>query len=745
MADTSLPDEIISEILSPALTVDDDVFTESCAHSSPFANFSESTSAYLLVCKSWLRVATPLLYNVVVIRSKAQAKALAGVLSKNGELGRFIKKLRVEGGHGAPMQAILKCAPNVTDLFLSLNMFALDSTDGLCKGFAHISPTKLILDDDGCKSNKAISKLAEGLVAVIPKWDRLTTIDLSNMSILSARNATISKPIIASLRLTTIVVKHDYQAKTAFDTFTACPLQVIHIKRKIQSSDESEIETELKHTNRNIVLKYDSTRRDSIKPSWERYALPSVDIAPSLDPHFVPMHSSTHQIQDRVWSHILQFAFYPPKTQSYKLLLVSKRFLVCADASGDRIGTTPVTIKSGRSASRLAHTLVATPAYGAHIKVLNLHRFYVSNYESSTLALPPYLVQPSVSEYDNDIRDILRSASKLVSVVSLACRRPSASDSTFYMASSLGDLAITWQELTLLGQTAGATLRDLSIEVALRSVRHVNRGTAGVFAAFVDLQTLDWRSHAEGVFVCDDDAEACAAAFPNLENFVVWDAHKTFFEALSKMTLPSLRHLTIVSKVICYSLLASHGDRLTTLCISIAALSELSSSPAARSHASTRPTRNTCVLDLCPNLTQLTLLYRNQMHLLNDERFVSTLFNSQNAAQLLTTIKFILPSDAGSKDYIPIFEDFFATFATQLRRCTPALQDIGLSSPAVAWPTNERDIAKNVWVRIAENLLAVGVQVADKSGKKWRSRLSTTRAVNTGTVRVRKSRKEVDD
>ncbi|KAJ7051582.1 hypothetical protein C8F01DRAFT_919268, partial [Mycena amicta] len=145
MADTSLPDEIISEILSPALTVDDDVFTESCAHSSPFANFSESTSAYLLVCKSWLRVATPLLHNVVVIRSKAQAKALAGVLSKNGELGRFIKKLRVEGGFGAPMQTILKCSPNVTDLFLSLNMFALDSTDGLCKGFAHISPTKLIL------------------------------------------------------------------------------------------------------------------------------------------------------------------------------------------------------------------------------------------------------------------------------------------------------------------------------------------------------------------------------------------------------------------------------------------------------------------------------------------------------------------------------------------------------------------------------------------------------------------------
>ncbi|KAJ7069200.1 hypothetical protein C8F01DRAFT_1111851 [Mycena amicta] len=724
MADTSLPDEIISEILSPALTVDDDVFTESCAHSSPFANFSESTSAYLLVCKSWLRVATPLLYNVVVIRSKAQAKALAGVLSKNGELGRFIKKLRVEGGYGAPMQTILKCSPNVTDLFLSLNMFALDTTDGLCKGFTHINPTKLILDDDGCKNNKAISKLAEGLVAVIPEWDRLTTIDLSNMSIGSARNEMISKPIIASLRLTTIVVKHDYHAKTAFNTFTACPLQVIQIKRKIRSlSDESEIETELKNTNRNIVLKYNSTLR--------------VDIAPSLDPHFVPMHSSTPQVQDSVWSHILQFVLHPPRTQSYKLLLVSKRFL--------RVGRPHlyenVSIQSRRSASRLARTLVATPAYGAHIQVLNLHRFYVPNYSSSTL---PNLAQPSVSEYDNDMRDILRSASKLVSLVSFACRRPSDLDLTFYLSSSLNDLAITWHELTLLGQTAGATLRDLSIEVALRSTRDVNRATAGGFVAFVELRTLSWRSHAEGVFVCDDDTEARVAALPNLEDLFVWDAHKSFFEALSKMTLPSLRHLTIVSNVLCYSFLASHGDRLTTLCISIAALSKLSS-PTAGSNASTRTTRNTSVLDLCPNLTQLTLLYRNQMHLLLDGRLASTLFNPQNPAQLLTTIKFILPGDAGNKEYTPILDDFFATFAKQLRGCTPALQDIQLSSPAVAWPTNEREIAKSAWVRIAESLLAVGVQVADTSGKKWRSRLSTTRPVNTGTARVRKSRKEVDD
>ncbi|KAJ7119067.1 hypothetical protein C8R44DRAFT_923002 [Mycena epipterygia] len=69
MSDNSLPDEIISEILSPALKVSDEVFSDT-ADVSPFATYSESSSAYLLVCKAWLRVATPLLNNVVILRSK---------------------------------------------------------------------------------------------------------------------------------------------------------------------------------------------------------------------------------------------------------------------------------------------------------------------------------------------------------------------------------------------------------------------------------------------------------------------------------------------------------------------------------------------------------------------------------------------------------------------------------------------------------------------------------------------------
>ncbi|KAJ7607144.1 hypothetical protein FB45DRAFT_846981 [Roridomyces roridus] len=107
---------------------------------SPFTAYSESPSVYLLVCKSWLRVATPLLYNVVVLRSKAQAKALALTLSKNKDFGRFIRYLRVEGGYGAPLRTILQSSPDVTDLFIDLDIWSSDNPCGLCAGLGMINP-----------------------------------------------------------------------------------------------------------------------------------------------------------------------------------------------------------------------------------------------------------------------------------------------------------------------------------------------------------------------------------------------------------------------------------------------------------------------------------------------------------------------------------------------------------------------------------------------------------------------------
>ncbi|KAJ6556633.1 hypothetical protein DFH09DRAFT_1491282 [Mycena vulgaris] len=172
-----IPDEIISEILSPALTVHDHMLSDTSGK-SPFASNSASGSSTLLVCKSWLRVATPFLYSVVIIRTKPQAQALQMTLQSNPDLGRFVKKLRVEAGFGRFMLQILKNTPNVNDIALSLLLPASDPPSGLVRGLPLINPTRLIIIDDNdlFRTNKAVSQLTTALETCVGKWTNLNKV-----------------------------------------------------------------------------------------------------------------------------------------------------------------------------------------------------------------------------------------------------------------------------------------------------------------------------------------------------------------------------------------------------------------------------------------------------------------------------------------------------------------------------------------------------------------------------------------
>ncbi|KAJ7343714.1 hypothetical protein DFH08DRAFT_1008689 [Mycena albidolilacea] len=133
----SLPDELLSGIISPAL-----------------GTRRHSSSEVLLVCKAWLRVAPPLLYNVVVIRSTAQeAKVEVGF-----------------GGH------ILKSAPNVTDIFISTAIHSPDTTPGPIIDLSWLNPQRLILFEDTTQNleTKGVMQLFQALAdAMDKKWTNL--------------------------------------------------------------------------------------------------------------------------------------------------------------------------------------------------------------------------------------------------------------------------------------------------------------------------------------------------------------------------------------------------------------------------------------------------------------------------------------------------------------------------------------------------------------------------------------------
>ncbi|KAJ7611837.1 hypothetical protein FB45DRAFT_1037475 [Roridomyces roridus] len=365
MAGNSLPDEIISEILSPALQVPDARFAD-INEKSPFAEYMESPSAYLLVCKAWLPVATPLLYNVVVIRSKAQAKALAQALSKNKDLGQFIKRLRVEGGYGAPMRTILKSSPHISDLFISLNIFSSDSTSGLCAGLPLVNPTRLIIQE--CKkppTNQMIAKLVTALRNLAPKWDRL--------SVLKVPSYFFQDEILESLNemrtIHTLVLPTVFSATWLFPTFKDSPLRCIQITEGVPSHlgaiSNKEVKALIRFTNA------EGSGSDTTGSS----DLPAAEIGPPLNPDFIPMAAATPEVKELIWTRVLYFALSVPELEEdpekqipprLPILLVSKYF--------HRLPLpyyyAHTTLTEDEYASNLAEVLDRNPWLGSHIRTI---------------------------------------------------------------------------------------------------------------------------------------------------------------------------------------------------------------------------------------------------------------------------------------------------------------------------------------------------------------------------------------
>jgi hypothetical protein len=197
-----LPDELLNEILSPALSVPDEKFSSTSAR-SPFSLVSRSSSTMLLVCKRWLRVAYALLYHTAVIRSPGQAQALADSLKANKSLGRHIKKLRLEGGYGISTHGIFTMAPNITDLYLRLMIWSDDSVSGLCRSLPIINPSRVILDDDSrdAKFNANARQLTLKLCECLPSWTNLVLYSYLSLaclflSCLSLRSISTSRTFV---------------------------------------------------------------------------------------------------------------------------------------------------------------------------------------------------------------------------------------------------------------------------------------------------------------------------------------------------------------------------------------------------------------------------------------------------------------------------------------------------------------------------------------------------------------------
>ncbi|KAF8530004.1 hypothetical protein JB92DRAFT_3139371 [Gautieria morchelliformis] len=243
---TRIAEELLAMILAPSLTVPYGQLTSKspCAFGS---NDLVPSSSALLVCKRWLRVATPLLYETVVIRSTAQSLALASALQSSPSFARYIKNVRLEGAYQGTYDILSGCK-NLSTLVLLLNVYSDSRTSCLSRALFDINPTHVFLFDSGSIDNAKLRKLFTTLCEVIPTWKNLTTFGFpysthiagSTRVGLFTRRTMLSEALIQSksLRLVHCDEPGDYINVNTLQPLTRSPTITIRIMCDLPRQDD---------------------------------------------------------------------------------------------------------------------------------------------------------------------------------------------------------------------------------------------------------------------------------------------------------------------------------------------------------------------------------------------------------------------------------------------------------------------------------------------------------------------------
>ncbi|KAJ7465292.1 hypothetical protein FB451DRAFT_1263206 [Mycena latifolia] len=543
----NLPDEIISEILSPALKVSDTLFADT-SDKSPFAEYSESSSAFLLVSKAWLRVATPLLYHVVVLRSKGQAHALQIALSKNPELGRFIKKLRVEGGYGASMGKIIEAAPNVTDLFLSLNIWSADNVSGLCRGLPLMNPARVVLHDLRYRRthNKNSLLLLDTLKQCIKQWKILNVFELPfNMGYTTTASATIISALSEAPHLKTVAIP-----ASQLYMYGQQPPESLRLLAKNSSLQSIQLKDQTgrivsPQSHASVGLINHPILRGLIEiPDDDATIFPHVPTEPSLSAKSIQF--STAAVTENIWKRILSFAMALDVEDTKKktkpesrlgIILVSKMFA--------RLGLP---------------YFYDTLLFSTHLACNNFLGSTDSNESPGRRVKTLYLNTPSV-----DLRGIL-TRTELVNIIGLI------------------PFTTTPKVFSDLAKFSGPTLVRLEGIYVTKASKLEKPSLFSLFPRISSLSAAFKAPFNETLSLIPSGALA------TLERLTLSSFHESLVVVLSHMDLLSLRHAAFPNDHAgLRAFLEKHGDKLLTLTVSLEC------------------TRRINVFDLCPVVVDLTV------------------------------------------------------------------------------------------------------------------------------------------
>ncbi|KAH6909306.1 hypothetical protein BKA70DRAFT_1278178 [Coprinopsis sp. MPI-PUGE-AT-0042] len=748
-ASSQVPDEIIKEILAPALYVSDEAFSNTSLHANPFAKYELSTSTILVVCKSWLRVATPLLYETVVLRSKAQAQALASALKRNEQLGRFVRKLRVEGGYGTFVGEILRRSPSLTELWISTALYSNESVAGYLKGFKSVNPRRLIVVDDRLKTSAIRKKAYEALgEAIRHTWTNLILFEVSGgrdwadrvvplvdglreashlQSLCFHSDCPLNEPIarvVYTPSLKLIRLKNSYGKKPSFESLKEARYlngleMLMRNDRKVYDKVVYEKPNEQKDGGfyRDFGAWFEDeddedTSRWGPGPQKTMQTEDTDIVAAPLDPNWKPLAALSDEDRRKIISAILCHAASLSEhgtstvlTSTAESLQQFRAGLTLVSREYNELATPFLyeapTLLSHNSLKELSRT-----RHSHHIKYLWLRygAFGSSDPDIDREALTLVLLSRCsnlVLVSEAQPRFTLDALSKDTKGLELMAYQWSRFESK---------MSIRPSTLAALSRNCASTLRHLHLSVKFTSFESQRDFTRA-------LHVLGQLQELRSIIVCGEDGEgdldivdASAAkfpadAFPYLERMVVDPSNtvaRFFLYALCSSKLPALNWLQIEDESCVIRLdtsmdafLSTHGDKLTYL-KTTASLGSLFS--------------------YCCNVETWHAVWWENI----------SVFGCLDASnlKLAPDFEYALSSIfVQSHGFSPVEAEVLLD--TDLHRLTK-LKEIHVNQ--LQWPTSQRDIEKSPWVKVAEAMVEEwNVKFADRKGTAWVPRLKPSR------------------
>ncbi|KAJ7163226.1 hypothetical protein C8R46DRAFT_335847 [Mycena filopes] len=661
-----LPDEIIAEILSPALSVSEADFSSTAAI-SPFMTMSESSSAFLLVSKAWLRVATPLLYNVVVLRSKAQAQALVLTLTSNPSLSRWIRKLRVEGGYAISMKKILTDCTNITDLFLSLAIQSPDNACGICRALPLINPTRVILLASASYGRlyPEAAKLFKKLCDRIPTWTNMVVFEVTLEDMPWHTVVTIANALRRAPSLTTVVISDLKVSKRKLHSLVNVAsnpsLKLVQIKsRQTWYTGSQPLSPEMITT-------------DTARKFYKLLSFPNPSpVERTLASFVYPARLAADPLlEDAIWNRVLYFALDcrsdPPKWNGslphYDYTPIAP-ILVCKKFA--RLG--------------IPH-LCRNPVLGHSV---TLRSFEVR------LCEEPYLGQ-HVRSLTVTLSDNFETQDHVV-LTSIISHTPFLVELHGGTWAGRYCLPIPFDAFVALGKSCGfylSTFKSIPVSGAAEAV------DPNIFSLFPRMRCLDWDSP----IAFERELSPVPVPTDTLRDLVqleMGDCDPSFLEILSQMELPYLRVVMFSAKAEGgLPLLQKHGSKLEHLMVSVP---QLMSSDLSIFHH-------------CPSVTVLGISWNRQ----TEFDFNDALAESHACLERIV-FRYCLHSMTATQ------RTSLGRFLTSLDASPfPALRQI--EHAECQFPTTDREMLKSNWVKWAESLLDQNIQLVGTNGIPWRRRL----------------------